>query len=114
MHRHFHSPVKRGIFSFLLIAVVMAVGTIGVHITEKMTWIDSFYLMSMVATAQGLAITPSTVAGKLFIALMSFVSVGSVVAALGFIFGPFLGQLWRLEIHKVKQFEQEMLKKKEE
>ncbi len=37
-----------------------------------------------------------TAAGKLFVVLMAFVSVGTVVASIGFLFGPFLGQLWRI------------------
>ncbi len=43
-----------------------------------------------------------TVAGKLFACLMAFVCVGTVVAALGFLFGPFLGQLWRVGVETIE------------
>ena len=99
-HKHYHSPYKRAGISFLIIFTVMVVGTIGIHAIENAPWVDSFYLMSMIATAQGPASTPHTVAGKLFLSFISFVSVGSVVASLGFLFGPFLGVLFKIGINK--------------
>lgn len=91
---HYRSHWKRGVYSLLLILVVVAGGTIGIHYLEHMPYLDAFYFMSMIATAQGTSQVPATAAGKLFAAFMAFVSVGAVVAALGFFFGPFFGQLW--------------------
>ena len=105
IRHHYHSPLKRGIYSFLLVAVVMVVGTVGIHWIERLSYVDSFYFMSMIATAQGPAFAPATDAGKIFTSIIAFVSVGSVVAALGFIFGPFLGKLWRVGVIK---FEEEL------
>ena len=62
----------------------------------------------MIATAQGAAITPSTAAGKIFAACMAFVSVGSVVAVLGFIFGPLFGQLWRVGVQHLEEEEKKL------
>lgn len=76
--------------------VVMAVGTVGMRMFEGCAWIDAFYFMSMIATAQGPGVAPATDAGKLFAAVMAFVSVGMVVTALGFLFGPFLGRLFHI------------------
>ena len=111
---HYRSAVKRGIFSFVIVAAVMAVGTAGMHRIESMPWLKAFYFMSMIATAQGPAVTPQTDAGLLFASVMAFVSVGTVVAALGFIFGPFFGLLWRIgidkfegELHLLKKNKQE-------
>ena len=95
-HRHYHSPLKRGIFSFLLISVVMLAGTVGMRYFEGLSYLDAFYFMSMIATAQGPTIVPATTAGKIFASLMAFLSVGFVVVTLGFLFGPFLGTLWRI------------------
>ncbi len=66
--------------------------------TRDASHLDAFYFITMIATAQGPTVVPSTVAGKLFVALMAYISVGSVVAALGFFFGPFFGQLWHLGV----------------
>ena len=96
MHpRHYHSPWRRGLYSVLLIAAVMGAGTVGMHNLEGLSYLDAFYFMSMVATAQGSAMTPATPAGKLFAAFMAFLSIGTVVTAMGFLLGPFLGRLWR-------------------
>ena len=92
---HYHSPWRRGLYSFGLVVGVMVLGTLGMRLTERMSYLDAFYFMSMIATAQGPMVIPATPAGKIFSALMAFISVGTVVASLGFLFGPFFGQLWR-------------------
>ena len=102
-HRHYRSPIKRGIYSLLLVVLVMAVGTLGMHLLEKLSYLDAFYFMSMIATAQGPTLTPQTAAGKIFAALMAFVSVGAVVASLGFLFGPFFGKLWRVGVDHLEE-----------
>ena len=99
---HLHSPAKRGLWSFSLVAGVMLVGTVGIHYFEGLSYLDAFYFMSMIATAQGPAAVPRTSAGKLFTAIMAFVSVGTVVASLGFLFGPFFGKLWRIGVEKME------------
>ena len=112
-HHHYHSPVKRGLLSLLLVSGIMFVGTIGMHHFESLSWIDAFYFMSMIATAQGPMFTPATVAGKMFASLMAFVSVGTVVAALGFLFGPFFGKLWKIGVEHLEE-DLHLTKKKEE
>jgi len=95
---HYRSHWRRGVYSLLFVAVIVTVGTFGMHRLEGLSYLDAFYFISMIATAQGPSTAPVTVAGKLFAALMAYVSVGSVVAALGFFFGPFFGQLWHLGV----------------
>jgi hypothetical protein len=77
-----------------LVAFVMAVGMVGLHYLEGLSYLDAFYFMSMLATTQGPLNEPATPAGKVFVAIMAFVSVGSVVAALASLFGPFWSRLW--------------------
>ena len=81
----------------------MAIGTLGMRWIEKLSYVDAFYFMSMIATAQGPTLMPATVQGKIFASFMAFISVGSVVAALGFIFGPFFGKLWHVGIMKLEE-----------
>ena len=100
---HLHSPLRRGLSSFALVAAVMLVGTVGIHHLEGLSYLDAFYFMSMLATAQGPTIVPSTSGGKVFTALIAFISVGSVVAALGFLYGPFFGKLWRVGVEKMEE-----------
>ena len=102
-HRHYNSFLKGGLFSLGLVVAVTAAGTIGMHLIENMRYIDAFYFMSMIATAQGPALMPATDAGKIFASFISFISVGTVVAALGFLFGPFFGKLWRVGVVKLEE-----------
>ena len=103
-HSHrYRSPWRRGFYAVLLITAVVGGGTVGMHRIEGMSYLDAFYFMSMVATAQGPAQVPATAAGKLFAALMAFVSIGTVVASLGFLFGPFFGKLWRIGVEHLEE-----------
>lgn len=108
---HYHSLWKRAVPSLSLVVFVMLIGTLGIHFLEGYSLIDAFYFMSMIATAQGTAQIPQTAAGKIFVSLMAFVSVGSVVAALVFLLGPFAGRLVKVGFEK---FEEEMIHRKGE
>ena len=102
--KHFHSVYIRGLYSLMAVSAVLLIGTVGIHRLEGFSWIDAFYFTSMIATGQGPvpSSSPTTAAGKLFTCLLSFVSVGSMLAALGFVFGPFFGKLWHIGISKME------------
>ena len=106
-HRHYHSPWRRSVYAFAVVGTIMGVGTMGIRALEGLSYLDAFYFMSMIATAQGPITVPHTAAGKLFTAVMSFLSTGVVVAALGFLFGPFFTRLWRLSVRKLESDEQQ-------
>lgn len=110
---HLHSPLKRGLYSFVLVAAVLAIGTVGIHRIEHFSFVDSFFYISMIATGQGPvgSLVPVTAQGKLFTAVIAFISVGSVVAAFGFLFGPFFGRLWRIGVIKLEEEIQHIQKK---
>ena len=102
-HHHYHSPWRRALYSFLLVTVIMTIGTFGMHWTEGLSYLDAFYFMSMIATAQGPTVIRATPARKIFASFMAFLSVGSAVAGLGFLFGPFLGKLWRVGVEHLEE-----------
>jgi hypothetical protein len=88
------SPVgKRALYAFLIIVVIMTVGTVGTKLLTGWPWIDSFYFMSMVATAEGPPNAPPTFWSKVFISVMAFVSIGALITTIGTIFGPYFGYL---------------------
>src|SRR2546428_10466775 len=90
--RHPLSPFKkRAFFSIVVLAVVMAIGTIGMMLLEGWDSVTSFYFMALLATAEGPALSPLTVAGKLFASLMAFGSIGAAISAITFTFGPLFG-----------------------
>ena len=83
----------------------MTIGTLGIHFIERFSFIDAFYFTSMIATGQGPTgpLCPVTPSGKLFTALLAFISVGSMITAFGFLFGPFFGKLWRIGVLKLEE-----------
>ncbi len=92
--RHPLSPFKRrALFSIVILAIVMAVGTIGMMFLEGWDPVTSLYFMALLATAEGPALSPVTVAGKLFASLMAFVSIGAAISAITFTFGPLFGSI---------------------
>jgi hypothetical protein len=94
------SPVgRRGMYAILALLIVVGVGTVGTQLLTGWSWIDSFYFFSMVATAEGPPNSPPNFWSKVFIALMAYVSIGTLITAAGVLFGPFLGYAFRKGIH---------------
>lgn len=107
--RHPLSPLKRRTFySILLVVLVVAIGTEVMHILEGWSYVDSFYFISFVATTQGPNLTPKTNVGKIFASVIAFVSVGVVVSALVFVFGPLLGTVVKVGIDYVEKEERKL------
>ena len=102
-HHHYRSVWKRSAYAGLLVVSVMIIGTLGMRLTERMSYLDAFYFTTMIATAQGPITIPVTAAGKLFAAFMAFISVGTVVASLGVLFGPFFGRLWKIGAERLEE-----------
>lgn len=100
---HLHSIYHRAFYAFLVLSIIMSIGTIGLHCIEKMGYLDAFYFMSMVATAQGPTSAPVTALGKIFVAFMAFIAVGAGAASIGFLFGPFFGKLWHIGIARLEE-----------
>ena len=99
---------RRAIYSFLLIFLVLFIGTLAFHYIEGYSYINSFYFVSMLATAQGPANTPATTLGKIVASALAFISVGAVIVALGFLFGPFIGKVLRMEERGMKEEERKV------
>ena len=91
------SIYKRVAYACVLVIAVIAIGTLGFHFFEHYSYVESFYMISMLATTEGLAVTPTGDAGMVFTAVMAFISVGAVFFSLGYIFGPILKQVLMLE-----------------
>jgi hypothetical protein len=92
--RHPLSPFKkRAFFSIVVLAIVMAIGTIGMMVLEDWDPVTSFYFMSLLATAEGPAQAPVTVGGKIFASVMAFFSIGAAISAITFTFGPLFGSI---------------------
>lgn len=106
--RHPLSPIaRRTAWALIAVIIVMAVGTVGTKELTGWGWVDSFYFMAMIATAEGPPNAPPNPSAKIFISLMAFVSIGTLVTAIGTIFGPYLGYL----LHKGIRFAEKEIEK---
>jgi len=98
-----HSFFTRAVYSFGLIALVVGIGTMGMHLLEGLSYLDSFYFTALLATGEGPNFTPVTVGGKVFAGLLAFVSVGTVITSLLFLFGPFFGSVLKLGLERIEE-----------
>ena len=112
-----HHPLspftKRAFYAIVVLAVVMAVGTLGLMLIEGWSLVPSFYFMALLATAEGPAATPATDIGKIFAAVMAFFSIGAAISAITFTFGPLFGSVLKEGIRYLEK-EEERLKDKVE
>ena len=104
-HRIPESFWVRAAYSVALIAAVELIGTVAMHAIEGWSYLDSFYFTSFIATGQGPPgnLQPDSPLGKVCSSLLAFVSVGTVVTALLFLFGPFLGRVLRAGEEKLEE-----------
>lgn len=100
----------RAAYSFVLIAAVVALGTVVMNAIEGWSYLDSFYFTSFIATGQGPPsnLQPDNPLGKIFASLLAFVSVGTVITALLFLFGPFLGRLLKAGEERLEEVGKEI------
>jgi voltage-gated potassium channel len=101
---------KRALYSFFLIATIVIIGTLTMHALEGWSYLDSFYFTSFIATGQGPPgnLVVNDAPGKIVASVLAFVSVGTVITALLFLFGPFLGRVMRAGEEKVEELEREI------
>jgi hypothetical protein len=116
--RRQRSRLRRALYSFLAVVAVLAVGTIGFHLIEGVSYVDGFYFESMMAAGQGPPFTLYTDSGKIFASIMGFASVLTVIASFVLNLLPLLGRLWRegLELveREAKTLEKDLAKKKDD
>src|SRR5690349_2129109 len=86
----------------------MAVGTFGLMLIEGWSLVPSFYFMSLLATAEGPALTPATTAGKIFASIMAFFSIGAAISAITFTFGPLFGSALKEGLRYVEKEEEKL------
>ncbi|HEV2226054.1 MAG TPA: ion channel, partial [Nitrososphaerales archaeon] len=94
----------RALYSLGLIVAVELLGTLSMSAIQGWSYLDSFYFTSFIATGQGPPgnLQPNSPLGKVFSSILAFVSTGTVITALLFLFGPFLGRLLKVEEGKLE------------
>ncbi|MEM0117070.1 MAG: NAD-binding protein [Conexivisphaerales archaeon] len=102
MSLQFASIRIRALIALVVVVSLVTIGTFGYSYIEGQSLLKSFYIMSMVFTAQGPPSAPSTEAGLLFTSVMAYLSIGVLISLIGFIFGPLLAQGLKDIVEKVE------------
>jgi hypothetical protein len=111
------SKARRALYSLSAVVIVLAIGTIGFHWIEGVSYVDGFYFESMMAAGQGPPFTLTTDAGKIFASIMGFVSVITVIGSIALNLLPALARLWTegldLVEKEAKTLEKDLSRKKD-
>ena len=87
----FLSRVRRaGTYAFTLVAVTLAVGMVGYHELEDISWLDSFHQSALLLSGMGPVVEMTSVAGKVFDGIYALFCGIILLAATGLLFAPVL------------------------
>jgi hypothetical protein len=91
---HFVARLFRyGIFSFMLIAISVGIGTVGYHYLGKIGLIDSFHMACMILTGMGPVVEMTTNAAKLFSSFYALYSGVAFLSITAVFFAPIIHRL---------------------
>ena len=85
--------LKYFLFSSMLIAFSLAIGTIGYHYYGGISWIDGFYNASLILTGMGPVNEMHTTAAKLFASFYALFSGIAFLSTVAVIFAPIAHRL---------------------
>ena len=93
-HAHRKKLLGAVVRSGVVIAVSLAIGVLGLHLTEGTPWIDALLGAAMILTGMGPTIAPASVAGKLFLTAYALFSGVVFLGAVGLLFQPVFHRLF--------------------
>lgn len=103
--KHLKKPVpfyqhiaRNSTLGLILTTSALYLGMLGYHLTERMSWIDSFMNAAMILSGMGPAATMQTTAGKLFSGFYALFSGLAFIAIMVIILSPVIHQFFR-KIH---------------
>ena len=102
----YHHIIRNSFIGLMLIAVALCMGMLGYHLSERMSWIDSFLNASMILSGMGPATTLQTTAGKLFAGFYALFSGLAFIAIVVIMLSPLIHKFFRkihLESNKNKE-----------
>lgn len=96
---------KYGFFAILLISFSMGIGTLGYHYFDNLSWLDSFYMASMILTGMGPVSDMTNDAAKWFSSFYALYSGVAFLSITAVFFAPIIHRL--LHILHVEDDDQE-------
>lgn len=94
----FQHMIHNGLLGLILIVTALYIGMLGYHLSEGMSWIDSFLNASMILSGMGPVQTLKTTAGKLFAGFYALFSGLAFIAIVVIILSPVIHRFFR-KIH---------------
>lgn len=80
-------------FAAVLVVTSLGVGMIGYHVTENLSWIDSFLNAAMLLGGMGPVNAPATFGGKMFAGLYALYCGLAVIMIAGLLLAPLAHRL---------------------
>ncbi len=88
--RFFIRLLKYGLLCLLLILISVSAGTVGYRMTADESWLDSFYMASMILTGMGPVMEMKTSGAKLFSSLFALYSGIAFLSITAVFFAPII------------------------
>jgi hypothetical protein len=82
--------IRYNLFAFGLIAFSLGVGVMGYKLTAHLSWIDSFYMSSMILTGMGPTAEMSSAAAKIFSSFYALYSGVAFLSITAVFFAPII------------------------
>ena len=89
--------IRNIIYGLFFISIALFIGMYGYHVSEGMSWIDSFVNASMILSGMGPLTPLTTFGGKLFAGCYALFSGLVFIAIIALIFSPIIHQFF----HKI-------------
>jgi hypothetical protein len=84
---------RYGAFSLALICISLLIGIAGYHHYQELSWIDSFYMASMILTGMGPIAEMTTESAKIFSSIYALYSGVAFLSITAIFFAPIIHRL---------------------
>jgi len=85
---YFRRLARHAVMGVMVIIASLAIGMMGYHTFEKLSWIDAFVNAAMILSGMGPVATLQTDTGKLFAGFYALYSGIALISVVGIIFAP--------------------------
>jgi hypothetical protein len=90
----FYTRVRRGAaYALVLVATTLAVGIVGYHVLEHMSWLDAFHQSALLLSGMGPVADIKSAPGKIFDSVYALFCGVILLAATGLMFAPVIHRL---------------------
>ena len=92
--------LKNIIIALLIMAVCLAIGIVGYHLTDNIPWIDAVHNASMILSGMGPVVEIKSEGGKIFSSAYALFSGVVFLSIVGFILAPAIHRIFHKLNHE--------------